>query len=112
MVVGSVPEEREEGHQFTSNVDEDGIHTCTIYNIIHKLYEKFMYCIKCERIVIIFGVCGLVCVGRGYIKGLKHTRAHTHTHTHAHTSLLTRKDEWCSSPQLNDVNETVEESQD
>ena len=40
MVVGSVPEEREDGHQFTSNVDEDGIHTCTIYNIIHKLYES------------------------------------------------------------------------
>ena len=46
------------------------------------------------------------------MKGLKHTRARAHTHTHTHTSLLTRKDERCSSPQLNDVNETVEESQD
>lgn len=27
VVVGAVPEEREEGHQFTSDVDEDGIHT-------------------------------------------------------------------------------------
>ena len=26
MVVGAVPEEREEGHQFTPDVDEDGIH--------------------------------------------------------------------------------------
>ena len=65
MVVGSVPEEREECHQFTPNVDEDRIHTCTIYNIIDKLYEKYMYCIKCERIVIIFGVSVLVCGGGG-----------------------------------------------
>ena len=40
MVVGSVPEEREEGHQFTSNVDEDGIHTCTIYVILYINYMK------------------------------------------------------------------------
>ena len=42
MVVGAVPEEREEGHQFTPDIDEDGIHTCKTVGMTGKEMKSLL----------------------------------------------------------------------